>query len=844
MSKRPGFFKRWFTSSNRTGLKLSKTGATPDLCETNSPRPSKDSLACDQDCSLGSVRIGEDATPDRSFSTVVSPKIQMDIEPSSPLFPSNLSKFPSSGTMREDALAKSVGPTDDIANEPLATNHQVANSVDHSIVTSSSQQSQVTAVTSLHKISNFSVPRQKEMPDEDSTARKLYDHRATFVGPDEYVCWLGSDGEEQKLVRPQFMSLFNFTCKSILRSLRMLCDKLYMKAESQQLNRVIEAFSQAWCEQNPNHGFYDSNVVYTISYALVLLNTDIYAADHTVNKRISRASFVRNTMETIRAHASNVPALDGFGIIDSSASNSSLSSFAKQSSVALATVTSGSANSNDTINLVNEPSVVPLTKEWEAQIELILKVFYTSVSKEALKLHLVENSAPMISSNIYSNHLHAVASTPSLRSAANAGNASPPSIFGRMSLSRLRRRPYENQSRLGNYIDQTVDGFRRDSLGSVFSAETSFSAFGLNRHAVGFAGLLWNSMIKEEESVGTSDGNDDFGDFSKIEQELAREVELELLGAPWAKEGLLMYRPYIDPTTGKKPRKKDWTQIFMVVQRGQLKMFKFDTSKSKASSGTNGVVGGGNWMESANMIDGFHLCHSMAQELPPQKKHNGFSALWSLTLPQRGLLVFQAGTSEIVREFVYTCNYWAGRLSKEPFDEPVSSMEFGWGEALQSTETRAIDRRVPGTLPGDKLVIKEWRPAGQSMVVSDVNEEKQLENIRDYVEHAESDLARHNELRGKLLQAFTPNTLNWKRAHSNWEKKSQFLLQQVIRYKTYSDSLQRAIKDRLEKSPADSASSGLDTVEDPATIASSASSSTEVFSKDSEQAIFAQGITV
>lgn len=888
MSKRPGFFKRLFTSKNSLPKSSSKTtsigvGSAYETFSNDSPRGSKEvSSPLNPDTNTNgpdvpvmntsqlSVTKIDSGGNESATSAVMSPTIPMlDIEPSSPLFPSGLSKFPSSGTMREINLENAVKSKDSVkkdnsdnvevhevdsfADTSMKNKGQEKNLVNHS----NSENSDLITASKTRKVSNFSIPRQKKLPQEDSVAKMLYDGKATFITPDEYACWLGSDGEEQKEVRVQFMSMFNFSSKSILMSLRMLCDKLYMKGESQQLNRVIEAFSHSWVQQNPNHGFYDANVVYTIAYALVLLNTDIYAADHTVNKKMSKSSFVHNTMDTIWVHSNNRQHhSDGHTSEDGSPNSAH---HAKQASVALATVTSvpsSNSTANDTNNLVNEPSVAPLTKEWGFQIEAILKVFYISVSKEALKLHLIESTPPVISSTIYStSQLHSAISTPSLRSGtnSNAHGINTPSLFGRMSLGRLRGRQYENQSRLGNYLGgRGNDTFRRDSLGSMFSTDTSFSAFGLNKHAVGFAGLLWNSMIKEEGSSSISgNGDDDFGDFSKIEQELAREVELELLGAPWAKEGLLRYRPYIDPNTGKKPRKKEWNQIFVVVQRGQLKMFKFESGKNKSSSTVpvNGVVGGGNWMENANMIDGFHLCHSMAQELPPPRKNNGFSALWSLTLPQRGLLVFQAGTSEIAREFVYTCNYWAGRLSKEPLEESVSSVEYGWSPNL----LRCIDnknsikgpQRSSGILPGDKITIKEWRPSGETLIVSDVNEEKQLRNIQEYVEHAENDLAQHSMLRSKLSQIFTMNSLNSTKAHNNWERKSQYLLQQVIRYKTYGDNLDKAIKDRIQKAPFDSASSGsMNTVEDPDTVASSASSNTEIFEKDSEQEVFGRGVTV
>jgi hypothetical protein len=670
-------------------------------------------------------------------------------------------------------------------------------------------------------------------------ALEFYNGTTSELTFDGYASWMGDEGTLQKEVCEAFMNLFTFKGKSIMGALRDLCEKLYMKGESQQLHRIMESFSNAWHKMNPNHGFLDSNVIYTIAYALLLLNTDLYAADHTANKKISKSKFVSNTLETIRNHVSTLPVERRNEIQNRNIRPSELrTSHHRMSSFSYGV-------KDDILLLINDCPIHLLTREWYFQLESILKVFYASIAKEPLELHGYDansyrypsfpnsnGSTSMTSSTLGNNHgtnsltsssifngsnnlMPSMSLTPSLRASQNSS-----SIFGRLALNRLRnnRSSYDNfnQSRID--FERGGEGYRRDSFNSLFSMESNYSSvFGFNRHAVGFAGLLASSMIKEDETAA----EESFGDFSKIEAELAKEVELELLGAPWAKEGLLKYRPYIDPNNGKKLKRKDWTQVFVVVQKGQLKMFSFErTGSSSAASG--GVVGAGNWMENANMVDGFHLCHTMAQELPSTKKTRGYSALWSLTLPQHGVLVFQAGTQEIAREYVYTCNYWAGRLSKEPFDEPVSSMEYGWGSPLEGIEE--VEEETPSAagpapasrlthktsshalgriLPGDRIVIKEWRPSGQSLIVSDVDEKKQISNLKEYVALAEKNLGVHNALRSRMVQAFTPNSPNFNRAHSNWERKSQYLLQQFIRYKIYVDCLEKAMEDKTAKLKAE-----------------------------------------
>jgi len=75
--------------------------------------------------------------------------------------------------------------------------------------------------------------------------------------------------------------------------------------------------------------------------------------------------------------------------------------------------------------------------------------------------------------------------------------------------------------------------------------------------------------------------------------------ELALLGAPWAKEGLLHRKIQVE-AQGRKPQKKDWKQYFVVIQRGDLHMFVFGSGGGSSMGG--GAVGGGNWMVSLGLL--------------------------------------------------------------------------------------------------------------------------------------------------------------------------------------------------------------------------------------------------
>jgi len=64
----------------------------------------------------------------------------------------------------------------------------------------------------------------------------------------------GPDGlSEQR--RKTFLASFDLVNMNILQALRHLCGRLALRGETQQLDRILTAFSQRWCDCNPSHGF-------------------------------------------------------------------------------------------------------------------------------------------------------------------------------------------------------------------------------------------------------------------------------------------------------------------------------------------------------------------------------------------------------------------------------------------------------------------------------------------------------------------------------------------------------------------------------------------------------------
>jgi hypothetical protein len=77
-------------------------------------------------------------------------------------------------------------------------------------------------------------------------------------------------------------------------------------------------------------------------------------------------------------------------------------------------------------------------------------------------------------------------------------------------------------------------------------------------------------------------------------------LELYLSGAPFAKEGMLVKKHYWE-ATNKRAKDNKWKEAFVVVEKGDLRMYKFESFGSNnggAEKTSSRIVGGGNWMVS------------------------------------------------------------------------------------------------------------------------------------------------------------------------------------------------------------------------------------------------------
>lgn len=218
---------------------------------------------------------------------------------------------------------------------------------------------------------------------------------------------------------------------------------------------------------------------------------------------------------------------------------------------------------------------------------------------------------------------------------------------------------------------------------------------------------------------------------------------------------------------------------------------------------------------------------------------------FSLTLPGEEQMLFQAGTEELVLEWVQTCNYWAAKRSRQPLQGGVSNMEYGWNRVVSGDNDdldREFDamsvrshrsnrsnlsklggtygRRTFGTASGgqgvgDRVFINDWVPPMPAFVPSPLDEEAQLEGLSGYVRVLQEDLDTHKlveEPMKRLVRClpsvmeeladtvqYGPGSKNGSKARANWLARDRYLRDELRRYETYIDVMKEAIALRFKK---------------------------------------------
>ncbi|ORX47156.1 hypothetical protein DM01DRAFT_362337 [Hesseltinella vesiculosa] len=654
---------------------------------------------------------------------------------------------------------------------------------------------------------------EQEFTSEEYAQRLWQEDEVVYT--DDVAEWLGNGSPESAQVLERYLAYFDFTDLHLEDALRYLCSKVPLKAESQQIDRILHQFSKRYHECHPASAFGTSDVIHAIVYSLILLNTDLHVAQGE-RKKMSRSAFVRNTMDGVRAQLEDLlpstsletqnPLLDQ----DKFASCVSLTADTPDHGLKRASSLNAS-HALRPLQPVQHPTQArrlhqrtagsssldlsrhPLgSRAWESEMGQLLKQMYTSIRHQQIALpgsRLDTKKRSGVGNRLWK----------STRDSLFIGSDSNSELdYGRPPMT-----PRSTMSSISGAFS------RRRSISSMRSGYSHHS-----QHTQGISAMA---------GLGASN-------YQAVASML-HHPDLPMAftsSAPYYKEGMIA-RKHLLEEANRRARTRDWKECFMVVDRGQLRMYRLDQApphrrkekpgvaalarhplqgmKSRSnqlpiafesqlsldqtvSSITSDVaMGAGDWVANAQLIGDIDLKHTLCNALP-----SGYSRqrrfAFALQQANGGVYLFQVGSQEQVHEWVATCNYWAARESKEPLMGGIGSLEYGWGSDLMEDDS---------TDPPSQVY--EWEPSIPPLVPSTLGELAQLEALQHHIHTLNEELDRHRDLKQRIQQRFPKKNSQRVCAMTNFENKNQYLLHEIIKYQNYCDALEQSLSLQVKALP-------------------------------------------
>lgn len=104
--------------------------------------------------------------------------------------------------------------------------------------------------------------------------------------------FLSKKGNE--LILKAFMDTYDFRGRRVDEALRQLLEGFRLPGESALIERIITSFSEHYCAESPPDGIVNSDAVFVLTYAILMLNTDSYNPNLKATARMTFEQFSNN----------------------------------------------------------------------------------------------------------------------------------------------------------------------------------------------------------------------------------------------------------------------------------------------------------------------------------------------------------------------------------------------------------------------------------------------------------------------------------------------------------------------------------------------------------------------
>lgn len=105
--------------------------------------------------------------------------------------------------------------------------------------------------------------------------------------------YISGPDDENMRVLTAFTAQIDFTGQSFTEGLRTYLNAFKLPGEAQKIDRVVESFSKAFCQQNPGN-IATPNAAHILAFAIIMLNTDAHNPNVESKKKMTCDQFVSN----------------------------------------------------------------------------------------------------------------------------------------------------------------------------------------------------------------------------------------------------------------------------------------------------------------------------------------------------------------------------------------------------------------------------------------------------------------------------------------------------------------------------------------------------------------------
>ncbi|KAG0071408.1 hypothetical protein BGZ89_010722 [Linnemannia elongata] len=569
-----------------------------------------------------------------------------------------------------------------------------------------------------------------------NTSKRCFNEDESFLKREEISCYLGAAKPFNRRVVTHYMNHFDFSGKRLDGAFRQLCQKLMLKGETQEVDRVLEAFAQRYIDCNHQSIFGSKDVVHAITYSILLLNTDLHVVQQSSSSKMSRSAFVKNTLQVVQAQTSQSDRVSE----DSSAHGLSLTrtetgelsvhgstngSGGKKRTPSVKSWRSGTSHQSKSSKMGVDPKANGghgNGRWWMSELETLLKDIYTTVKNNQILLPSAAPSTPTSSTFPHSAsgpHQGSGRGGPGGGFLPRMSRQVQPSALIDAGFGGLGSDSGNGQSGANNGRENIVVGMvRRNSINARtkqlrqdamkrLNSQSSAGSRGLAPSSQSHQGAATQGGIVDGVRVGNSrysllppppvsSGSSTHSTASSTATRLdvpppmsrqQSQQSVKTVGkgvSPSGSNGTdhqprfqmegILYRKHLLERPDKKAAHRAWRQLLVVLDQGGLSMFRADGQMGQA------------FEEQGILLDEIRLQHTITNILPPPGYSSSRRHVFAIQLHTGAVFLFQTATALECEEWARTCNYWAAKTSKEPLSGGVVNMDYGWGRCLDLLE--------------------------------------------------------------------------------------------------------------------------------------------------------------